>query len=78
MAFDIKNYDKFKRAEKAIDTYCVVSGNPVRTFPSDLTDLLADLMHYADRNQFSFEGCLGLAKEQYNEDVKINPKDTLI
>ena len=78
MAFDIKNYDKFKRAEKAIDAYCAHGGISPRTFPSDLTDLLADLMHYAERNQFSFEGCLRLAKEQYNEDVKINPKETLI
>ena len=50
------------RANTALEAYIEATGTD---HDDALTDLIADLLHWCDRNQFDFDACLEQARRHY-------------
>lgn len=62
---EMTNHDRAERALSALlDSDCNGSDS------CDVTDLLADLMHFCKREEFDFEQCLYSARNHFEEEVE--------
>lgn len=67
---DGQNDDRASCAREALDRFVQVTG----TDPEDaVADLLADLMHFADRNGVNFNHELKRARWHYHEETRPDP-----
>ena len=64
------NHDRYVKARRALNAYIETSGDD----ESDVTDLLADLMHFCDEQVIDFNRALQNAQWNYREEVKEEEK----
>lgn len=58
-----------KRSQSAMQAMLAVSKYSVLTDPDSLTDLLADLMHFADQHCIDFDRSLFLARANFQDET---------
>lgn len=67
------NLSRAQLAKDALEAYRPETSFPPWTeddFRDRLTDLLADLMHYANAHDLDFDECLDTARYHYEEEAK--------
>jgi len=64
-----------KFAARTLAIYSQFTGTDGEDEDSQLGDLLADLMHMADREGLDFDGCLAMAREHHAEETEPQPDD---
>lgn len=68
-----KNEDRALWAQSALSIYAVKTGQSMKTDkPEIFSDLLADLMHYADRNGIDFNEAFKSALGNYRAETSKN------
>lgn len=68
---DVTNDDRAEWADKGVRAF----QNAVKTDDeSVLGDLLADLMHWADKNNYDFDSALERGRDHYTEEIKEEKK----
>ena len=65
-AWDGMNETRLKRAKAAINAWC----SPHRPCETDFSDLLCDLMHYADKHALCFKDQVRIAKRNHEREVR--------
>jgi len=71
---DQKNSDRAEWAREALDTFRRITHMGGEDYPEVLTDLLADLGHFADRENLKFRDCLRRAQGHYDEETGTDGK----
>ena len=67
---NIQQQHRIARAKTAVEAYAEVSGGG--SFEETISDLLADLMHYADHIDIDFDDVLDTGVSNYTIEVKEN------
>jgi hypothetical protein len=66
----IEQQRRLQRAKTAVEAYALLSGGG--SFEETFSDLLADLMHYADYIDIDFDDVLDTGVSNYTIEVKEN------
>jgi len=68
---DNQNEDRSKWAQAAIQTFVDITGLDTEAdgFDTTLSDLLADIAHFCDRNDLSFHDLLDRAQRHYQAET---------
>jgi hypothetical protein len=67
------NEERANRIVSVMHEYCqVLEGRVFNDDDGDITDLLADLMHFCEQKGFDFEKSLRMARTHYSAETNIN------
>lgn len=64
------NQQRAEMAYRALNKFSVLTGVEGEEDETQISDLLSDLMHYADEQGVDFDDCIEVAKRHYDNEVK--------
>ncbi len=67
----ITNAQRAEMAFRALDKFAVLTGTEGEATEDKISDLLCNLMHYADDQAVDFVECIELAKHHYKNEIEV-------
>jgi hypothetical protein len=68
---NITNQQRAEMAYRALNKFSVLTGVEGEATDDQLSDLLCNLMHYADEQAVDFDECIKLAKHHYKNEIEL-------